>query len=361
MNIEGRGRRQRDFWAVRAAEAFGTVTKEGSVDDYTQTAIGRGMEGLDMEGSRGGFTDSGCHRLGDRLCDGNEGRHGTFSTLVLGDAMVDVYYIGTATRLNPEAPIPVVKIDKTLRFPGGAANVAANLQSLGIRVSLRSGELFYGHGPITKNRLMVGDTQIARWDENDQCGPIDLRRIPNEGFDTIVVADYGKGSITPGVINAVQRLKWNVFIDKRTVINIFVDTKTDPTPWLTSALVMFPNEREYRQYSKVYDQFEWVVSKRGARGIALHRFSKVVYEAPSFARFVRSVNGAGDSVMAGFVFSYLNSQRYLTYTPKGETVHMIFATQYANAMAAVVVEKPYTATATNEEVEEVLRRVNEGR
>src|SRR2546425_959697 len=95
------------------------------------------------------------------VCSGQELNQ--YERAVFGDGMWDRYWIGTANRLSPEFPGPVVKIEDMRFYPGGAGNVANNLQMLGVTV------LRYFHDGPTKNRLMVGDTQIARWDEHDTC------------------------------------------------------------------------------------------------------------------------------------------------------------------------------------------------
>mgnify|MGYP003685194053 CR=1 FL=1 len=56
--------------------------------------------------------------------------------LVIGDAILDKYIFGSTNRISPEAPVPVLKIEKDIMKPGGAANVAANISSLGLNASL---------------------------------------------------------------------------------------------------------------------------------------------------------------------------------------------------------------------------------
>ena len=128
---------------------------------------------------------------------------------VVGDFMKDIYHIGEAVGLSAEVPIPVVKVRKTLCFPGGAGNVARNLGELGVETLW-----FGGGGEPVKHRLMVGDHQIARWDENDVCTPVmGLERLRE--VDAIVVADYGKGSIDKYTIEAIRKTQGiPVFVDQ---------------------------------------------------------------------------------------------------------------------------------------------------
>src|SRR5216684_4927884 len=158
-----------------------------------------------------------------------------FRVAVFGDFMQDVYHIGEADRLSAEVPIPVVKVKELLICHGGAGNVAANLRNLSCDVVWFDGN--EGTQPV-KNRLMVGDHQVARWDFYDTCKPFELPNF-TEKFDAIVIADYGKGAITKDLIG---------FIYKSVSCPIFVDTKRDPSIWSGVATVVFPNEKEFSQY-----------------------------------------------------------------------------------------------------------------
>lgn len=245
---------------------------------------------------------------------------------VVGDAMVDRYFVGSASRLSPEAPIPVVKVERSFDVPGGAANVAANLASLGAEVWE-----FLGNDRPTKNRLMVGDIQIARWDCFDRCQSVYW--IEPLTVDAVVVADYGKGSITPEVIKAIKR------VDRPT----FVDTKGDPTPWLGIASAVFPNDKEYHAYKDAYDKFDWLVLKRSAEGLEVRQRGLPSVKIPALAKSVRSVVGAGDCVIASYVYAVL-------------TKHPDPAL-YASAAAASAVRNRYTACADPVEIENILKDV----
>ncbi len=251
--------------------------------------------------------------------------------LVIGDAMTDVYHVGTATRISPEAPIPVVRISNTTAYHGGAANVAANLTALGADARLVRGTR---NGQIPhKHRLMVGETQIARWDETDQVDPVDLEHLDQAVLhwepDAVVVSDYGKGSVIPTV------LQWVLDQQRPT----FVDTKGSPS-WLPNA-TLFPNRSEYEAYRDQYDICPNVVLKRSEVGIAKLSYGKVVEEYPAWATSVVSVCGAGDTVLAAYVYASCVGLHPLPF---------------ANAAAAIVVGKPRTATAS---VEEIMAKAKE--
>jgi rfaE bifunctional protein kinase chain/domain len=269
--------------------------------------------------------------------------------LVIGDAMTDCYLIGEANRLSPEAPVPVVKIQRTVLLPGGAANVAENLKALSAQTVLVSGQPFsYEDGAdadgfpmewlevIVKSRLMVGDTQLARWDRHDQLKPIafDSIALLLGRFDAILVADYGKGSITKAVFDAID--------ERFPEVPLYIDTKA-PQPWMPKDATYFPNFKEWEAHAEFYYAHAIsTVVKSGPKGMTLWNKGAISNFLPAYAKFVRSVNGAGDTVIAAFAYA--------------EATGIAPPLSFAAAAAACVVEKPYTATAT---VEEVLARLEQ--
>lgn len=267
-----------------------------------------------------------------------------FRIAVVGDFMTDIYHIGEASSLSAEVPIPVVKVKETKAFPGGAGNVAANLHALGCKVLW-----FPGGGTPLKNRLMVGDHQLARWDQYDECRPVaGLNRLV--GVDAIVVADYGKGSVDEFVVEYVKR---------HVGVPVFVDTKRDPSVWSGVAVAVFPNEKEYSQFPKQYDDFDgFVVQKHGVQGLSLFNFKRGIGPPdrvgiggfPSVARFVRSVNGAGDTVIAAFVYKWLAQMQEYAYHEEGQDYEELL--KFANTAAAIAVENPMTYAPTLKEIEQ---------
>jgi bifunctional ADP-heptose synthase (sugar kinase/adenylyltransferase) len=250
---------------------------------------------------------------------------------VVGDAMEDVYWVGTSNRLSPEAPIPVVKITDVFDLPGGAANVAVNLEAMGDVVA----RLYNSWQPI-KNRLMLGEQQLARWDQNDYCSPFGLIHERVKDCDAVVVADYLKGSITTTVVEVLYAQKLH---GKR----IFIDTKGDPSCWLGVATVVFPNEKEYLQYQSVYEQFELVVRKRGPLGCMLMSRGHFWASYPAEARKVVSVNGAGDTVVAAFVSEWGRCEWQESMANR--------ALRFANTAGAIACEGAYTSVVTRKQVE----------
>jgi bifunctional ADP-heptose synthase (sugar kinase/adenylyltransferase) len=245
---------------------------------------------------------------------------------VFGDMFIDNYYIGSTTRISPEAPIPVVKVTEKQWFNGGAGNVVANLRALGA-TGMHPNTLYPEPCP-TKNRLICHDQQVARWDENDECRELDVKAVRNTKADAVIISDYGKGSITYAIIEAIAALNLPTFIDTKRSPRDF-DVVWNPT--------FFPNQKEYEQYYMDYKLQPSVVYKRGADGIEFHQFGSVIGKYPAFADKVVSVCGAGDSVLSAFVYASLT--------------HHSDPLLFASLAAAVVVGKPYTAIATLDEIE----------
>lgn len=250
---------------------------------------------------------------------------------VVGDAFVDRYWIGDATRLSPEAPIPVVNVVVQKDFEGGAFNVVNNLRALGATANL------YAMGPFpVKNRLCVGTYQLARWDENDRVAEIDFKVQPPleiPAYDAIIISDYGKGGVTDRVIDTVAKLNLPTFIDSKRSPRDF-DVVMDP--WF------FPNQKEYSAHQFDYALQPNVIYKKGPHGIEHHQFGRIVEALPAWADRVVSVTGAGDTTISAYVFASLSGRPALAW---------------ANAAASIVVSKPFTATATFEEIEHKLFEV----
>lgn len=264
-------------------------------------------------------------------------RYSEFSPViaVIGDFMVDVYHIGEASGLSAEVPIPVVKVKNELRFPGGAGNVAENIRALGGVV-----EPFAGVGTPYKHRLMVGDHQVARWDENDSCRPLSLYKFPF--VEAVIVADYGKGSVNEKIIAEVKNIS--------EIVPVFVDTKRDPSVWSGIATAIFPNMAEFDKFPDKYAGFNGnVVLKNGKDGLEFWTKDKNVVYIPAKARFVRSVNGAGDSVIAAFAYKYL--WFYLRNGQDLDSCELENVLDFASGAAAIAVEHPYTYAPTFEEVD----------
>lgn len=253
--------------------------------------------------------------------------------IVVGDGFIDRYWLGSSTRLSPEAPIPVVKIESTFDLPGGAANVRENIRSLGEEGLMLFKSLSSKQNYPIKNRLICQGEQIGRWDQNDWCEPfgrVDL--LPLLDSDAVVVSDYGKGSLGKEVIQNLHDYRGP----------LFVDTKSNPSDWLGSQAVMFPNLKEWKEFEEIYSWFPQVLLKQGEMGMSWVEYGKVVMTRPSLARYVRSVNGAGDTVIAAFAVASVDGN------------DLGFCMDFASTAAAISVEHDYTYAPSCQEVIERL-------
>lgn len=257
--------------------------------------------------------------------------------VVIGEAFTDRYFVGEATRLSPEAPVPVVRVVDEYTMAGGAANVAANVEELGGSFM----KLYpWGRHP-EKNRLLVGNIQLARWDRFDSVVPItreEIRTITNElrFADGVIFSDYAKGALDAENLSELRSA-----IPSDTPV--FIDTKQSPNLYSAFAdqAFFFPNLKEYDKHRYEYRNIRaHVIRKEGSDGLTwFSRDSEgfvVGARVPGNQVAVQSVTGAGDVVIAAFAVAYLEQGSTDIYS----------AMVLANAAAAVAVKEPFTTAVT---------------
>jgi rfaE bifunctional protein kinase chain/domain len=254
--------------------------------------------------------------------------------LVVGDAMLDRYWFGAVDRISPEAPVPVVRVNREEERLGGAANVALNVKSLGaqatlltvvgddeparkLRVLLEQQGItaLLGNDPqlytIVKLRVIGRSQQLIRIDfENQPDHEVlasmlsDYRRtVP--GHDAVLFSDYGKGGLThiPRMIEAARAAGKPVL----------VDPKGSDYSRYQGASVVTPNRVELAQVIGAWNsevqlhervqalrrthQIEALVLTRSEDGMSLFDAAGHV-QVPAQAREVFDVTGAGDTVIA---------------------------------------------------------------
>ncbi len=240
--------------------------------------------------------------------------------VVIGDIIIDEYVYGTSTRLSPEAPVPVVKHEKTERKLGGAGNVYNNIKSLTDDVTLigyRNDttdwpvELFCTHMPL-KQRIYADKHYITRIDREQTIDNRTLfdyvkKRVHN---CTVVISDYNKGTIQ-NPQRLIKILKDNgcyVIVDPKQHLDLYA-----------GADVIKPNKQEYEEYNNGVDT-DMVVTM-GADGYMINGT-----HYPTQQQDVYDVTGAGDTFLA--VMSY-----FLDF---GESLE--FACKMANKGAGVSVQ-----------------------
>ena len=264
---------------------------------------------------------------------------GAPNVLVLGDPMFDVYWNVEITGMSAEAPIikTACADEHVWHMPGGASNVLGNLRGLNIDAYL----VYPDEGNLPeKNRLMIGDRQMARFDLDDYCDAVDPRFIEKNVTvlepAAIVIADYNKGAIDGPVLGLLNEMSENY--------PVYVDTKRDPSLFPYNA-TFFPNQLEYEAFDDLYLAAKRVVLKQGAKGMQLFENSERVNTIEAIASRVVNVNGAGDTVMAAFVAAELLDIPNPLY--------------YASLAAAVAVSNKATTIVKPEDIEELVDQLKE--
>jgi rfaE bifunctional protein kinase chain/domain len=294
--------------------------------------------------------------------------------LVVGDVMLDRYWFGDVSRISPEAPVPVVKIERTEERPGGAANVARNAAALGARVDLLSvvgrdeaGDaierlvsaekvraLLHRDDTISttiKLRAIARHQQLLRLDfENQPNHELLLDALEDYGrllgdCDVVVLSDYGKGGLTH-----IARM---IELARGAGKPVLVDPKGDDYARYRGATLITPNRSEFREVAGRWASEEEMTAKaqqlraeldveallvtRSEEGMSLYRDGSVLHQ-PAEAREVFDVTGAGDTVIA--TLAVMLAAR----------ADLPQAMRVANLAAGIVVGKLGTAVVHREEL-----------
>jgi len=261
--------------------------------------------------------------------------------VVLGDVMLDRYLWGRAERISPEAPVPVVKVDREETKLGGAANVALNLKALGDHPYLvgLSGDdaqarvlherlthygfdtsglvAVAGRPTIQKTRVLAGTQQVVRVDREDdsEVEGADADRIlacfeaALPSADAVLISDYGKGTLSAGVVDAA------VHAARARGLFVAVDPKQTHFHRYRDVSILTPNHHEacFAAGRKVKDQegleaigrmlreqlaAEYLLITRGEQGMSLFSANAKPDHIPTVAQHVFDVTGAGDTVIA---------------------------------------------------------------
>lgn len=308
--------------------------------------------------------------------------------LVIGDLILDHYTFGNIARINPEQPaahlMNVESDDYTL---GGAGNVANNLASLGVKVTLsgiigkdHQGDIFKGicakkgieflpysdsRPTIVKQRFMAHGQQIARVDR-EQSHPVNDRiaSLAAKGlgkimpdYDAIVFSDYNKGFLTKALIRPIIQQA------KKGKKKVYAGPKPSNMIWFKDSTLICCNHKEAKEFTGIaYDgtieslrkigkkmmqelNADYIVITLGDKGMFSYD-NKGNYDLiPTKAKQVIDVSGAGDTVLA--VLSLVNLSKDIHDTAK-----------VANSAAGIVVEKVGTATLTQEELIASMQKEN---
>ncbi len=301
--------------------------------------------------------------------------------LVIGDIIVDEFIWGDVNRISPEAPVPVVAVERSDRRLGGSANVVRNLYTLGASCAMfgvvgddepgrwvlnRLEELDCGGKGVLvkqnqrptaiKTRVVARHQQVVRFDrEWDHAVQAETHTnliaqvhaaLPEAS--AVILSDYGKGILTPAFIaDIIPELKGKI---------VAVDPKPEHTFAYRSSTLMTPNLSEAAAMANMQPlntdenlkamainlheklDLEYILITRAEKGMTLFD-GKNIHHIPTAARDVYDVTGAGDTVIAVFTTCLARGDDALT------------AARMANRAAGVVVGKVGTATANWEEIE----------
>lgn len=294
--------------------------------------------------------------------------------LVVGDVMLDKYIYGDASRLSPEAPVPVVKAEREIYVPGGAGNTATNLASLGAYVDIlgitgededarrlescfKEREIdshFFSdkERPTTKKtRVIAGRQQVTRIDYENPEGiektaegfVIGTARRCLEYVQAVVISDYNKGCITEKVagslIDMCNKQDKPIIIDPRPQHRDFYKGAYLVTPNANESYEMAPVEGlEERGLELVKLLDANILITLGEGGMELFEKVEPIQKFPAKAREVYDITGAGDTVVATVALSLASG------------ASLEEAVEIANHAAGIVVGKRETASVTREEL-----------
>ena len=295
--------------------------------------------------------------------------------LVVGDVMLDRYWFGDVARISPEAPVPVLKVNRVEERPGGAANVARNIGALGAHCTLLSvvgadeagdclQRLLTERGGVTallqrddtisttiKLRAVARQQQLLRIDfetppshEVLNAKLADFRASLPEA-DVVVLSDYGKG----GLAHIAEMIRLARAAGKP----VLVDPKGDDYARYQGATLLTPNRSEFREVAgswkneaELYEkaeklrtelQLDALLVTRSEEGMSLYRAGGALHE-PSQTREVFDVSGAGDTVIATLAVMLASG------------AGLPDAMRIANRAAGIVVGKLGTAVVSREEI-----------
>ena len=279
--------------------------------------------------------------------------------------MLDNYIMGTSNRMSPEAPVPVVIPQENYSTPGGAGNVAINLSAMGANVvclgvvgddiwgelllsnlknsdiNIEKIDIIKNHPTTLKQRIYSNGKQVARidtekiFDKRFKISDYDL-----DNYDVCIVSDYNKGVIKN------TNFHTNLLI---------VDPKKEDFSFYKNADIITPNLNELQKATKIKikddksiidacnelikkNNFNYILAKKGDQGMTIVGKNNFIRHIKAHAIKNPDVTGAGDTVISALSIAY------------AKTGDIDYSARFANAAAAVVVNKSGTATVTIKEI-----------
>jgi D-beta-D-heptose 7-phosphate kinase/D-beta-D-heptose 1-phosphate adenosyltransferase len=300
----------------------------------------------------------------------------TAHVVVIGDVMLDSFYYGKASRISPEAPVPVVNVERLDELPGGAANVAMNLASLGAhcQISGITGQdeaattlqqklnsvgvacAFHhaeSNGTIIKRRVICNHQQLLRLDFEQPFAKdewLSLTSLVEPLLSTMkvmVLSDYNKGTLADP--------QYWITLAKQHQLPVLVDPKGTDFSKYRGADLLTPNMTEFEavvgkvtseadlitKAQQLIEKFQLgaLLITRSEHGMTLIRKDQPAFHLPAIAKEVADVTGAGDTVISTLAATLA----------AGENIET--AVTLANVAASIVVSKLGTATVSGLELE----------
>jgi rfaE bifunctional protein kinase chain/domain len=295
--------------------------------------------------------------------------------LVVGDVMLDRYWFGEVNRISPEAPVPVLKVERVDERPGGAANVARNIAALGAHATLLSvvgsdeagaclEKLLKANGNLTallhrdssistiiKLRAIARHQQLLRIDFETPPSHEVLHaaladfRIQLPLADVVVLSDYGKGGLA--------HIALMIQLARDAGKPVLVDPKGDDYARYSGASLLTPNRSEFCQVAGSWKneaelntkaeklrtdlRLDALLVTRSEDGMSLYQAQNVLHE-PTHTREVFDVSGAGDTVIATLAVMLASGAA------------LPDSMRIANRAAGIVVGKLGTAVVSREEI-----------
>jgi bifunctional ADP-heptose synthase (sugar kinase/adenylyltransferase) len=227
--------------------------------------------------------------------------------LVIGDYIEDQYVFGNATRLCPEAPVPIIVPYESRVSPGGAGLVADQLREL---LDIPSGVAiarYFSHS--TKMRYFAGNHLVCRIDQ-DCDAEIFEATLPIEPSleyaEAIVVCDYSKGGLTEELARKIVATGKPCFVDAKNHWQWYAGNNVTVFPNNFEAKPVHPSYVAADVLNKVVMEYLYgrVVSKMGKDGCRLNDAENKDLVIPATTSEIVDVTGAGDIFMAGFVYAW---------------------------------------------------------
>jgi len=308
------------------------------------------------------------------------------TVLVVGDVMIDEFIWGKVDRISPEAPVPVVEVNRVTHRLGGAANVVHNIRALGGRVLVagmvgaddKGGQLIdmlkaidvdddgiqtdVDRPTIIKTRIIAHHQQVVRIDRESKDpipervtdGILEYAESVIDDIHAVVLSDYGKGLISERLVRTLVELT----ADREIVLS--VDPKVMNFPLYRNVSVVTPNHYEAGEAAgmaivddetllatgeKLLEMLScrYVLITHGEKGMTLFGDDGSVVQIPTVAREVFDVTGAGDTVISALTLA------------AAARASMKDAAVISNYAAGEVVGEVGTAVVTADRLKETIR------